>query len=77
MPPTVSVMIATYNAGPLLAHALDALAAQSLAAQRIEIIVVDDGSTDGTWSYLSELEGSRSNIKIFQQKHTGRSQRWP
>ena len=71
VPPTVSVIIATYNAGPLLAHALDALATQSLPPERIEIIVVDDGSTDGTWSYLSELEGSRSNIKIFQQKHTG------
>ena len=31
-PPAVSVIIATYNAGPLLAHALDALAAQSLPA---------------------------------------------
>ena len=69
--PTVSVIIAAYNAGPLLAHALDALAAQSLPSELIEIIVVDDGSTDGTWSYLSELEGTRSNIKIFQQHHTG------
>jgi poly(ribitol-phosphate) beta-N-acetylglucosaminyltransferase len=70
-PPAVSVIIATYNAGPLLAHALDALAAQSLPPELIEIIVVDDGSTDGTWSYLSGLEGTRSNIKIFQQQHTG------
>jgi poly(ribitol-phosphate) beta-N-acetylglucosaminyltransferase len=70
-PPAVSVIIATYNAGPLLAQALDALAAQSLPPELIEIIVVDDGSTDGTWSYLSELESPRSNIKIFQQQHTG------
>ena len=66
----VSVIIATYNAGPLLAHALDALAAQSLPAHLIEILVVDDGSTDGTWSYLCELERTRPNIKIFQQPHT-------
>ena len=65
------MIIATYNAGPLLAHALDALAAQSLPAHLIEILVVDDGSTDGTWSYLVELEPTRSNIKIFQQPHTG------
>jgi hypothetical protein len=71
VPPTVSVIIATYNAGPLLAYALDALAAQSFPTQLIEIIVVDDGSTDGTWSYLSELKDTRSNIKIFQQLHTG------
>jgi hypothetical protein len=69
--PAVSVIIATYNAHPLLAHALDALAAQSLPAHLIEIIVVDDGSTDDTWRYLSELKGVRSNLKIIQQPHTG------
>ena len=67
----VSVIIATYNSGPLLADALDALAAQSLPAHLIEILVVDDGSTDDTWSYLNELERTRPNIKIFQQPHTG------
>jgi poly(ribitol-phosphate) beta-N-acetylglucosaminyltransferase len=70
-PPAVSVIIATYNAGTLLAQALDALAAQSLPADLIEIIVVDDGSTDGTWRYLSELERTRPNLKIFRQPHTG------
>ena len=69
--PAVSVIIATYNAGPLLGYALDALAVQSLPARLIEIIVVDDGSTDDTWRYLSELQGMRSNLKIFQQPHTG------
>jgi Glycosyl transferase family 2 len=69
--PAVSVIIATYNAGPLLRHALDALAVQSLPAHLIEIIVVDDGSTDDTWPCLRELQGMRSNLKIFQQPHTG------
>jgi poly(ribitol-phosphate) beta-N-acetylglucosaminyltransferase len=70
-PPAVSVIIATYNARPLLGHALDALAAQSLPAHLIEILVVDDGSTDDTWHFLSELLGERSNLKIFRQPHTG------
>ncbi|HJY43002.1 MAG TPA: glycosyltransferase family 2 protein [Propionibacteriaceae bacterium] len=69
--PAVSVIIATYNAGALLGHALDALAAQTLPPHLIEIIVVDDGSTDDTWRYLNELQGIRSNLKIFQQPHTG------
>jgi hypothetical protein len=69
--PAVSVIIATYNAGPLLGDALDALAVQTLPAHLIEIIVVDDGSTDDTWRCLSELQGMRSNLKIFQQPHTG------
>jgi Glycosyl transferase family 2 len=69
--PAVSVIIATYNSGPLLAYALDALEAQTLAGHLIEILIVDDGSTDDTWRYLSELKGQRTNIKIFQQPHTG------
>jgi glycosyltransferase involved in cell wall biosynthesis len=65
------VIIATYNSGSLLHCALDALEAQTLPRHLIEVLVVDDGSTDDTWRYLSELEGRRSNIKIFRQSHTG------
>ena len=70
-PPAISVIISTYNSGPLLGHAMDALKAQTLPAHLIEILVVDDGSTDDTWPYLRELEGQRTNIKIFQQPNTG------
>ena len=54
--PAVSVIIATYNSGSLLTCALDALEAQTLPGHLIEVLVVDDGSTDDTWRYLSELE---------------------
>ena len=70
-PPAVSVIIATYNSGPLLAGAMDALEAQTLPGHLIEILVVDDGSTDDTWRYLCELARQRANIKIFQQPHSG------
>jgi hypothetical protein len=69
--PAVSVIIPTYNSGPLVAYALTALQAQTLPANLIEILVVDDGSTDDTWRYLSELAVQRTNIKIFRQPHTG------
>ena len=69
--PAVSVIIATYNSGSLLGCALDALEAQTLPGHLIEVLVVDDGSTDDTWRYLIELERRRSNIKIFRQSHTG------
>jgi glycosyltransferase involved in cell wall biosynthesis len=69
--PAVSVIITTYNSGPLIVYALNALQAQSLPAGLIEILVVDDGSTDDTWQHLSELAAQRTNIKIFRQPHTG------
>jgi glycosyltransferase involved in cell wall biosynthesis len=69
--PAVSVIIATYNSGPLIRYALNALHAQTLPADLIEILVVDDGSTDDTWHHLAELAAQRTNIKIFRQPHTG------
>ena len=45
-PPTVSVVVAAYNAERFLADALDSVAAQT--APPLETVVVDDGSTDRT-----------------------------
>ena len=69
--PAVSVIITTYNSGPAVGHALNALQAQTLPADLIEILVVDDGSTDDTWHHLAELAAQRANIKIFRHPHTG------
>ncbi len=48
--PRVSVIVPTFNRWPILERALGALAAQSY--RNFEAIVVDDGSTDGTWERL-------------------------
>lgn len=46
--PDVSVVIPTYNRSELLAHTLDLLVRQDLPADRFEVIVADDGSSDDT-----------------------------
>jgi glycosyltransferase involved in cell wall biosynthesis len=71
-PIAVSVVIPTYNSVDLLAVALDALAAQTLPADRFEVIVVDDGSTDGTWDYLTERAQEWPNLRVVQQPPSGR-----
>ena len=43
-----SIVIPAYNAAATLPRALSALAAQDYPAERMEVIVVDDGSSDGT-----------------------------
>ncbi|MGI9021614.1 MAG: glycosyltransferase family 2 protein [Solirubrobacterales bacterium] len=52
--PEVSVVVATRNRAGRLAELLAALRAQSLSAERFEVIVVDDGSGDGTAATLKQ-----------------------
>jgi glycosyltransferase involved in cell wall biosynthesis len=46
--PLVTVLIDTYNYGQFIEEAIESVLAQEFAAEQVEIIVVDDGSTDDT-----------------------------
>lgn len=52
MAPLVSVLISVYNGQDYLPQALDSLLGQTLTD--LEIVAVDDGSTDGTWPLLQQ-----------------------
>lgn len=53
-PPTVSVIIPTYNRKDLLHETLKSLAQQTYPKDHFEVIIVDDGSTDGTATIATE-----------------------
>jgi glycosyltransferase involved in cell wall biosynthesis len=60
----LSVVVPVYNAGRYLKSAVDSLLAQGRAG--LEIIVVDDGSTDGGVSAVSGLP-----VRVVRQKNKG------
>src|SRR5215467_8142244 len=64
--PLVSVVIPAYNAGAYIEDALDSVFRQTFP--RLEVIVVDDGSTDDT---RSRLEPYRSRIHYVWQTNNG------
>ncbi|PRR69664.1 glycosyltransferase family 2 protein [Clostridium thermopalmarium] len=66
----VSIIIPTYNSGKYLLEAIESCLNQTY--KNIEIIVIDDGSTDNT-KYLLKNYIEEGKIKYFYQQNRGRS----
>lgn len=64
--PAVSVIVPTYDRANLLADAIESICAQGVGD--LEIVVVDDGSSDGTESLLASLDAP---IRYLRQEHKG------
>jgi glycosyltransferase involved in cell wall biosynthesis len=66
--PLVSVVMPTYERWPLVAEAVDSVLTQDLGD--LELLVVDDGSTDGT---AEALTGRDPRVTVLRQPNRGRS----
>jgi glycosyltransferase involved in cell wall biosynthesis len=67
--PVVSVITPSFNRVDLLPATLNSVLSQSF--RQFEYLVVDDGSTDGTWEWLNSIHDPR--VKVFC--HPGRENR--
>ena len=67
----VSVIIPVYNAEKYVKDALESVMAQSLT--EIEILAVDDGSTDASSEILTEYALKSSKVRVIRQENSGLS----
>ncbi len=66
--PTMTVVIPAFNEGPVVAKAIDSVAAARYPHDRLEIIAIDDGSTDDTWQHIQQAAARHGGrVKTLQQ----------
>lgn len=71
MPPLISVIIPVYNTAKFLSRCLDSILNQDY--QSLEVILINDGSTDNSLEICREYEARDERIRVFTQKNSGQS----
>ena len=61
IPPAIAVIIPTHNRAGLLPRALGSVLTQD-CPEPFEVIVIDDGSSDGTAAYLADVADPRVRV---------------
>jgi hyaluronan synthase len=72
--PFLTVIIPAYNEGAMVGKSIESVAAAHYPKERLEIFVVDDGSTDDTWKYIHEAAERHSDIvtAVRQPRNLGK-----
>lgn len=69
MEPIISVIVPVFNSEPFLKQCLDSICAQTY--ESLQIICVDDNSTDHSWAILEEYASKDSRFVICQKPNEG------
>jgi len=69
--PLITVQMCTYNRKALLGNVLEALFAQDLDPNTYEIVLVDDGSTDGTYEKIIRGVRPPCALHVVRQSNAG------
>jgi glycosyltransferase involved in cell wall biosynthesis len=65
----ISIIIPNFNRKTLICKAIDSSLEQNY--KNIEIIIIDDGSTDNSSEFLKQKYGKNNKVKILQKEHSG------
>jgi len=66
-----SIIVPTFNRKKLLIECLNALLNQDYPKNMYEVLVIDDGSNDGTFKLVHFFKKKYSNLRYFQIQHSG------
>ena len=69
--PTVSVVIPVWNVAPYLRECLDSVINQTIGLDRLEVLAIDDGSTDGSGPLLDHYAEQYPQVRVFHEANSG------
>ena len=69
--PLISIIVPVYNVREYLAECLDSLLSQNYP--KLEFVIIDDGSTDGSGVLCDEFAKKDSRVKVIHQENQGLS----
>ena len=67
----VTVIIPVYNVEPYLKDCLDSLVAQTIPQEDMEVLMINDGSTDGSLEICEQYAEAYENFKVLSQENQG------
>ena len=65
----VSILVPVYNAAPYLRECVESITGQTYAD--LQIVLINDGSTDDSWKIMKELASKDKRIEIYSQHNNG------
>mgnify|MGYP005989898629 CR=1 FL=1 len=68
--PLISIILASYNAEKYIEEAIDSIINQTY--DNLEIIIVDDCSTDDTWKILEKYANNDNRIRLYRNKENSK-----
>src|SRR4030042_1637043 len=71
--PKVSILIPAYNEEETLVKTVESAAALNYPKEKLEIMVIDDGSKDKTFELAKKLEKKYPNVRAFTKKNGGKA----
>ena len=69
MSPLISILIPAYNAAPYLSRSVESALAQTYG--NVEVVIVDDGSTDETLAVANRLASQDGRVRVLHQDNKG------